>query len=221
MPWTQTPIHFIDFEGSLASGILEYGVVVMQGGGITATHTRTCRAQGYIRPEDAAVHRLTAASVADRAPFADDFELFAGCRERGPLAAHFSGTENGLLKSVWPYPRTSPDFFRPGSFAAEWGPWIDSARLCAEVFPRTASLKLETLIQDFGLQDTLDRVAAEHCPVDRCFYHAALYDALAGGLVLLFLMQQPAMLGATLPRLLRSSIADGKRRQRLDQDSLF
>jgi DNA polymerase-3 subunit epsilon len=40
MSWTEHPIHFLDFEGSRASGVLEYGVAVLQCGAILETHTR-------------------------------------------------------------------------------------------------------------------------------------------------------------------------------------
>jgi hypothetical protein len=32
MIWTEQTIHFIDFEGAIAGGILEYGVVTLLGG---------------------------------------------------------------------------------------------------------------------------------------------------------------------------------------------
>src|SRR5262245_4964405 len=115
MRWTDVPIHFIDFEGSVASGILEFGVATIRGGEIVETRTRLCRSTGRIRAEDAAVHRLTARKVDGQALFVEEFEYFAGLREKGPLAAHFAGVENGLLKSVWPYARTSPDFSRLGA----------------------------------------------------------------------------------------------------------
>ena len=60
MRWAATPIHFIDFEGSAASGILEFGVVTLQGGGIAATHTRLCRATGPVAADDTKVHGLSA-----------------------------------------------------------------------------------------------------------------------------------------------------------------
>ena len=140
--WTEIPLSLVDFEGSLASGILEYGVVTLQGGAIVQTKTRLCRATGRVRAEDAALHGLRAETGAAAAPFADDWEYFAGLREQGPLAAHYAHAENSLLKSVWPYPRASPDFARPGARVAEWGPWIDTGRLGAQFFPQLASGKL-------------------------------------------------------------------------------
>ncbi len=117
MHWAETPVHFIDFEGNRTSGILEFGVVTLQGGAIVTTQTRRCAATGRISPVDSAVHGLRAQDVAAEAPFIEEWPYFAGLRESGPLAAHFAGVENGLLKSVWPNPRTAPDYAQPGRMA--------------------------------------------------------------------------------------------------------
>jgi len=221
MRWTDVPIHFIDFEGSVGSGILEFGVVTLRGGEIVSTRTRLCRATGRIRAEDSAVHLLTAREVDGQTPFADEFDFFAGLRGTGPLAAHFAGVENGLLKGVWPYARTSPDFSRPGVPTAEWGPWIDRGRLAAELYPDNGSLQLESLVAALGLQARLDALAVAHCPVERRFFHAALYDALAGALLLLALLQRPEFTQATIPWLMQLSTADAQKRASLQQGDLF
>jgi len=219
--WTEQPVFFLDFEGSLASGILEYGVVTLAGGRIVAAETRLCRAVGRVRPEDAAVHGLREDDLAAYAPFASDWEYFAALRERGPLAAHYAGVENALLKSVWPYPRMSPDFARPGDQVAEWGPWIDTARLFAQIFSRLPSGRLENLIVDCGLQTELDALAAAHCPPERRRYHAALYDALAGAQLLARLAAEPAMADKSMGWLLAMSTLDPEKRDALRQTKLF
>jgi len=221
MHWADTPIHFIDFEGNRTSGILEFGVVTLRGDGIAAVRTRTCGAVGRIAPEDVAVHGLAESRVAGQAPFRDEWDYFAKLREQGPLAAHFAQAENHLLKSVWPYPRQSPDFARPGLSAAEWGPWIDTGRLYPQFFPSLGDGKLEELVARLGLQAELDRAAAHHCPADRCHYHAALYDALAGALLLLALVRRPEFAGATIPWLLQMSTLDAAKRAALRQTDLF
>src|SRR3954466_6999122 len=184
MAWTDQSIFFVDFEGSRASGILEYGVATLFDGRIVDISTRLCRATGRVNAEDVAVHGLREDTVAACAPFADDWEFFASLRERGPLAAHYAGVENGLLKSVWPYPRNSPDFARPGERLIDWGPWIDSARIYAQLYPQLPSGQLEALIAACGLTAELDALALVHCPPTRRRFHAALYDALAGALLL-------------------------------------
>ena len=219
--WTGQLIHFVDFEGSLASGILEYGVVTLRGTEILSTQTRLCRAIGRIRAEDAALHGLDAAAVATHAPFAEDFEAFAQWRESGPLAAHFANAENTLVKSAWPYPRTSPDFARPGQSLTDWGPWIDTGRLYPQLYPSLASAKLSELVAVFGLQAQLDELAARYCPEQRRRYHAALYDALAGALLLTRLATEPTLAGQSCAWLLAMSTLDGDKRAALRQGGLF
>jgi DNA polymerase III epsilon subunit-like protein len=221
MRWTEQPIFFVDFEGSRASGVLEYGVATLLGGRVVEARTRLCGATGRVRAEDTAVHGLRAETVAAHAPLAADWEYFAGLRERGPLAAHYAGVENGLLKSVWPYPRSSPDFARAGASVIDWGPWIDSARIYAQVRPRLDSGKLEEVVAASGLQAELDGLAAEHCPPERRAYHAALYDALAGALLLAALARDPQCTHFTLRQLLALSTLDPAKRDELVQDNLW
>ncbi|MGC4072313.1 MAG: hypothetical protein QM760_07320 [Nibricoccus sp.] len=90
MRWINVPIHFVDFEGSVASGILEYGVVTLHGGLVVETQTRLCRATGKVRAEDEAVHGISAEAVSKTAPFADEFSRFGTLRASGPLAAHYA-----------------------------------------------------------------------------------------------------------------------------------
>ena len=221
MSWTDQPIHFIDFEGSRASGVLEYGVVTLRGGRVVEARTRLCQATGRVDAQDTAVHGLRAAALAGLAPFADDWDFFADLRERGPLAAHYAGVENALLKSVWPYPRQSPDFARVGEHLIDWGPWIDSARLYAQFYPGLDTGRLEALVAACGLQAELDALAAAHCPPSRRRYHAALYDALAGATLLAALAREPQLGGLTLMQLLAFSTLDPKKRDALIQDELF
>jgi DNA polymerase III epsilon subunit-like protein len=219
--WTEQPIFFLDFEGSQSSGVLEYGIVELTGGSICKTQTRLCRATGVVRPEDAGLHGLTERALAGCDAFSVEWELFAGMREQGPLAAHYAGVENALLKRVWPYPRSSPDFARPRENVVDWGPWIDSARLYAQLYPHLGTGRLEELIHLCGLQPELDLLAARHCPVGRRRYHAALYDALAGALLLVSLAREPRLADLSIMQLLALSTLDGEKRDRLQQDELF
>lgn len=221
MSWTEQPIFFVDFEGSRLSGVLEYGVVSLVHGAVDETRTRLCAPTGRVRPEDTAVHGLREETLATRVAFADDWEYFATLRERGPLAAHYAGAENSLLKSVWPYPRNSPDFARPGERVFDWGPWIDTARIYAQLYPRLDSGRLESLVAACGLQAELDRLAARHCPAARRRYHAALYDALAGALLMSSLARDPQVAGLSTMQLLALSTLDGTKRDALQQRELF
>lgn len=221
MHWADQPIHFLDFEGNRASGILEFGVVTIHGGEIATTRTRLCGPAGRIREEESAVHGLRAETLTGAAPFRDEWEYFARLREQGPLAAHYAGVENSLLKSVWPFPRTAPDFTQQGRTTADWGPWIDTGRLYPQFFPGLGEAGLEKLVLAQGLEAELGALAVVHCPPERRHYHAALYDALAGALLLLTLLRQPEFSAATIPWLLQMSTLDPEKRQALQQGDLF
>ena len=221
MSWTEQPIHFVDFEGNRTSGILEFGVATLEKGQVVSARTRLCRASGRIRAEDTAVHGIAEQALGNAAPFALEWEYFADLREHGPLAAHFAGTENSLLKAVWPYPRLSPDFARPGDTLADWGPWIDTGALYAQLYPQLSSGKLETLVADCGLQPELDALALRHCPADRRHYHAALYDALAGALLLAALARDASLAALSTPQLITLSTLDGDKRDALQQRTLW
>jgi DNA polymerase-3 subunit epsilon len=219
--WIEQPIFFVDFEGARACGILEYGVVMLLRGEVVETRTRLCRATGRVRAEDTAVHGLREETLAGEPAFSSDWEYFAGLRERGPLAAHYAGVENALLKSAWPYPRSSPDFARPGEQIVDWGPWVDTARIYAQLYPGIESGRLESLVATCGLQQRLDEFATRYCPEGRRNYHAALYDALAGALLLGALAGEPQVAGLTMMQLLTLSTLDPRKRDALQQRELF
>jgi DNA polymerase III epsilon subunit-like protein len=219
--WAETPIHFIDFEGNATSGILEFGVVTLLAGEITDVHTRLCRATGRVSADDTKVHGLSADGLVSQEYFAAEWERFAGLRGTGPLAAHFAPVENSLLRKVWPYPREVPDFARPGKVSTEWGPWIDTGRLYPQLFPQTGSFRLADLVGRHGLQSELETQARRYCPPERRRYHAALFDALAGALLLAQLLKRPELSAATIPWLLQMSTADGEKRSTLQQGDLF
>jgi DNA polymerase III epsilon subunit-like protein len=221
MRWTEQPIYFVDFEGSRNSGILEYGVATVLGGQVIESRTRLCAATGRVRAEDVLVHGLREADVAGAQPFADEWDVFADLRERGPLAAHYAGVENALIKSVWPYPRNSPDFARPGERLIDWGPWVDTGAIYAQLYPKLPSGRLESLVAACGLQPELDALAATHCPAGRGHYHAALYDALAGALLLASLARDPALAQLSTMQLLALSTLDAGRRDALQQRTLW
>jgi len=220
-PWTDQPIHFIDFEGSLGSGVLEFGVVTLRGGTIETVRTGLCAPTGPIPSEDIAVHGLAPADLAGRQPFSGEWEHFAGLRQSGPLAAHFAGVENSLMKSVWPFARPSPDFVRLGTQTVEWGPWIDSARIYGQIRPQLGSLRLQTLIETRLLQPELERLATLHCPSNRRFYHAALYDALASALLLSALACDARYAEMTIGHLILMSTSDPDKREALIQPEFW
>ena len=50
--WTEIPIHVVDFEGSLRTGVVEYGVATLLGGDIINTSTRLHAARTSVPPID-------------------------------------------------------------------------------------------------------------------------------------------------------------------------
>lgn len=216
-----TPIHFIDFEGSRQSGIVEYGVTTLVGRSITASYTRICAPVGTISDMDRAQHGIHEEVASANEPFDREWSLFSGLREKGPFAAHNVSVEAGLIATVWPYPRKCPNFAEPEVRAASWGPWLDTLRLYRRIYPELPSYGLETLVSTFGLQTALDRRAELDCPVGRQHYHCALYDAMASALLLERLFSEPELKGVSLRWLILQSAASHSERESMGQQELL
>ena len=104
--------------------------------------------------------------------------------------------------------------------------WLFFARreIAARSDQITAAFKIveqPQLVAAHGLQAELDALAAVHCPADRRRYHAALYDAFGGALLLRMLLTRPDCAGATIPWLLQMSTLDPEKRGALQQGDLF
>lgn len=218
----RTPVHVIDFEGSRQSGILEYGVVTLRGTRIEATETRLCGATGTISDRERKEHGISEDSVAGIPPFHRDWTYFAGLRRTGPFCAHNANVEDGFLRAVWPFPRSSPDFStEDGVMNATWGPWLDTLYLYRRLHPRLPSHKLEPLIAAFGLGEELKEWGALYCPAERSSYHCALYDALASALLLRRLLAEPEYENPGLRWLFVQSSASDAARESREQQRLF
>lgn len=204
MDWKELPIHVIDFEGQRSYGVVEYGVVTLEGGQITQTRTRLCQARGAIPSSDSALHGLYAHNLTQHLPFKAEEGFFADLRKEGLLAAHHAPMEQGLLAAAWPYPPQARSFMH-APCPLGWGPWVDTCMLYRRIFPRLERYKLGALIQTFGLQERLHKLAKRYCPATRLRYHCALYDALASALLLLYLAEQPGFEALSIPWLLQHS----------------
>jgi len=217
MSWLNHSLFFIDFEGNKNSGVLEYGVVELHQGKIINTKTRLCRSRSVIKEDDFEFHGLTNHMCDSEAYFSDEWEYFASIRERGYFVSHFSGTENALLKATWPYTRKSYDALNQTKTHNEWGPWIDTARLYGQFFPNFQSAKLEEIVRAAVLQNTLSDLALRHCPSKRQTYHCALYDALAGALLLTALGNIPDVKQLSLAQLVSLSTLNADKRAGFEQ----
>ena len=211
-----TPIYVIDFEGNRQSGIVEYGVVTLHGTKFEAAQTRLCAPIGTISDQDRVHHGITEEAAGQEARFDADWSYFADLRETGVFCAHNATVEDGLLRSVWPYPRKSPNFVREGEYTAIWGPWLDTLQLYRNIYPQLSSFKLNNLVADFGLQTELDKLATAYCPEKRQRFHCALYDAFAAALLLKRLYTEPDLEPANLHWLFMHSASTSTAR-----DSIF
>jgi len=218
---SETPIYVIDFEGSRQSGIVEYGVVTLLGTKIIAAQTRLCAPVGTISDPDRMRHGVTEETVAQEARFDAEWNYFADLREKGPLCAHNAIVEEGLLRSVWSYPRKSPNFAREGESVASWGPWLDTLQLYRAIYPQLSSYRLSDLIANFDLQIALYELAELYCPVKRKRFHCALYDAFASALLLKRLYEEPDLAPVHLHWLFLHSASTGAARDSVGQLDLF
>ena len=202
--WHQHAIHCLDFEGSLRSGIVEYGLVTIKDLAVIRLETRLCRGVGPIPEMETATHQIRNVDVVNELPLTESWELFRDLRASGPFAAHHAGVENGLIKSVWPYTNRCRNFMT-GEQDVDWGPWLDTCALYRTLFPEMESYNLSALIQAFGLEERLNEQAELYCPKTRNFYHCAGYDALASAVLILQLETFEELRGLTLPQLLQWS----------------
>lgn len=209
--WSSFPIHIIDFEGTQSSGILEYGIVTLHHNTIIQTHTRLCQATGIITDREVYQHGITSNLTEKETLFSQEWALFSNLRLTGPLGAHHAQTENILLKNVWPYPRTSPNFLNIDESCTSWGPWIDTCQLFRTVYPQLETYKLLDLINKFELADQLIELSQKYCPPTRMRYHCALYDALASALLLLYLTSLSDFKNISIQWLLINSASQDKR----------
>lgn len=218
---SETPIHVIDFEGSRQSGIVEYGVVTLQGSEIVAAQTRLCAPIGTISDRDRLHHGISEDDAAAEGRFDEDWSYFSNLRGKGPFCAHSAAVEDGLLRSVWPYPRNSPNFSKEGDYVANWGPWLDTLQLYRNIYAQLSSYKLSDLVGEFGLQVALDELAGFYCSEKRRRFHCALYDAFASALLLKRLYAEPELPSVSLHWLFLQSASTSAMRNSVGQLDLF
>ncbi len=207
LPWQQIPIHVVDFEGSLRTGVVEYGVATLLGGDIINTSTCLHAARTPVPPIDTQCHGLSEKELKGLPRFESEWDHWVSLRRTGLLAAHNATVESGLLRGTWLRPPSVPAFAEPGVEVAEWGPWIDTCRLARAWVPSLGDYRLHALVAVFRLGNRLDALAAKHCPPQRRKYHCALYDALASALILRALCAVEGRSAATLAQLAKDSLS--------------
>lgn len=207
LPWHQVPIHVVDFEGGLRTGVVESGVATLLGGEIVATATSLHAARAAIPSIDTQCHGLAERDLSGAPPFESEWDRWVSLRRTGLLAAHNATVEHDLLRGTWARPSVVPAFVGEAGEVAEWGPWIDTCRLARAWAPSLGDFRLGQLVADLRLGARLDALAAQHCPPKRRRFHCALYDALAAALVLRALCGLEGRSQASLAQLVRDSVS--------------
>ncbi len=172
----------LDFEGSDRTGVVEFGYVVFDAGGIRKTRTELCRPHATISVREAETHGLRGHEFGATLPFAEYWEEFRDLRIKSPFLAHSASVEDRFLRRQWRTVGEVFDWSEVPSRVIGWGPWLDSCTLARSVI-EGGSAALRPLVEGWGLSGELERLAAIHCPARRRGWHAALYDSLASVLV--------------------------------------
>jgi DNA polymerase-3 subunit epsilon len=216
-------IHIIDFEGSPNTGVLEWGMVSIQGENILEAKTRLCGTDKPINAFESQQHGITKEIVIECPNFENDFDLFAKLRRSGPLCAHNASVEDRVLKNTWSYTRQSPNFSNPqeNELLTSWGPWLDTLSIYRRLYPNLDSYQLNALIRLFGLGEKLNDLARIYCPKERIRYHCALYDSLASALLLQRLFALEELSNLTLFQLFTLSASSASVYNQRRQQELF
>ncbi len=205
-PWTEVPVHVLDFEGGSRTGVVEFGAATLLGGRVVSLLTGRCAPRAAIPAEETRCHGLAEGDLRGERPFESRWPDFQALRASGLLAAHQASVEARLLAATWPHPAAVPAVAEIAEARAEWGPWIDTLALARLRRPGLGDYSLEPLVERLGLAPRLAAEAERLCPPARRRYHAAGFDALAAALVLLALAPSAS---DPLGRLLAESAAAG------------
>jgi len=195
-------VYAIDFEGSLKSGILEYGIVgVSLNSGIFFTETKLCKNKCSIPDKEVECHGISAELVRNCEDFSANLGMFLDLRSKAYFCAHNAAFENSLLRSYCPVVLQG---YRLSTMnESHWAPWIDTYILYKK-FLKT-SCELGELIKKFGLEEILSKLGKKFCPHQRKKFHCALFDAIACALLLLNFVRSEPIKQKTLQWLLRES----------------
>lgn len=199
----EIPIYAIDFEGSLQTGILEYGIVgVTPQDGIFFTETKLCKNKVAIPANETSCHGLSAEKLESYEDFSQHLDTFLHLRKKALFCAHNAAFENRLLSEYCP--------IVPGAYAiscdsdSQWGPWLDTWFLYRK-YLKAQACTVEQLIRFCNLSELLSQLGGKFCPPGRKNFHCALFDALACALLFLNFIRSKEGVGKNLLWLLQQS----------------
>jgi DNA polymerase-3 subunit epsilon len=128
-------VYVVDFEGSLATGILEYGLVGIDSiEGIFSAEGAFCKNRGRISDAEFAQHHISEERVAGYEDFINVVPRFAELRAKSFFCAHNAAFENALLNSYCPVVLNT--YGVCAGSQAFWGPWLDTCVLYKKYFKK-------------------------------------------------------------------------------------
>lgn len=197
------PIYAIDFEGSLQTGVLEYGIVGFSPqNGIFFTKTELCKNKATIPINETSCHGLWAENLESCKDFSQHLDMFVDLRKKALFCAHNAAFENRLLSAYCPYiPEVCAG---PAVSGRQWGPWLDTWYLYRK-YLKTQTCTVEQLIHFCSLSELLFQLGGKFCPEGRKNFHCALFDALACALLFLNFIRSKEGAGKNLLWLLEQS----------------
>ncbi len=210
-------LYVIDFEGSLQTGILEYGIVEVSSiEGILNAQTQLCKNKSSISSLEQQYHHLNDKQLSSSFYFENYLDIFVKARQKALFCAHNAAFENTLLSDYLSM-LTIPSPM--GNQQYTWGPWLDTYYLYKKHL-KISSCGLDNLIKMFQLDEILGKIAGNFCPDTRKNFHCALYDAIACALLFLNFIRLPEIQSKTLNWLLMES-SSSKIAKNLKQLRLF
>lgn len=197
------PIYAIDFEGSLQTGILEYGIVGFSPqDGIFFTKTQFCKNRTTIPISETACHGLSTEDLDGCEDFSQHIDVFMALRQKALFCAHNAAFENRLLSAYCPWVPNAYSVL-PAS-DQRWGPWLDTWFLYRK-YLKMQTCTVEQLIAFCNLSGILSQLSGKFCPEGRKKFHCALFDALACAILFLNFIRSEACVGKNLLWLLQQS----------------
>lgn len=151
-------IYAVDFEGSLATGILEYGLVGIDSiEGIFSAESAFCKNRGRVSDAEFAQHHISEGRVAKYEDFINVVPRFLELRAKSFFCAHNAAFENALLSSYCPVVLKACGGV---SGSSSWGPWLDTCVLYKKYFKKVLRGKIPLSAQkktaDVGDADAKD-----------------------------------------------------------------
>ena len=149
-------VYAADFEGSLVTGILEYGLIGIDSiDGVFSAETAFCKNRGCISDAEFVQHHISEEQVAKCGDFIDVVPKFVELRAESFFCAHNAAFENALLNSYCPVVLNA--FSVTSGSQASWGPWLDTCVLYKKYFKKV----LRGKIPSFARGQTVGGIDAE------------------------------------------------------------